>query len=125
MTRRTLLVFVLLILVLSQGYTQQPRPTPPLLGGTSAVPSAPVPSNLIAPQAIPMPFQVAPAPVVEKSLDQLLDTLEALRAQKAELEKKEKELVKSIQQKSDKQAERMKQLGLTPAAATPDRVGRI
>jgi outer membrane protein assembly factor BamA len=55
-------------------------------------------------------------PVKEKSLDQMLDELEALRVQKAQMEKKEQELLKAIQQKAAKQAERMKQLGTTSPA---------
>jgi hypothetical protein len=67
----------------------------------------------------------AVAPPAEKSLDQLLDELEALRAQKAELEKKEAELTKAIRQKAERQADRMNRLGLGAAPGLPDRVGRV
>jgi outer membrane protein assembly factor BamA len=77
---------------------------------------------------IPAPTPTPSAqPAKEKTLDQLLDELTSLRAQKAEMEKKEQDLIKVIQQKALKQNERMRQLGLPPAAtgSSPDRVGRI
>jgi hypothetical protein len=53
-------------------------------------------------------------PLAEKSIDQLLDRLEALRGQKAELEKAEQELVKEIRRKMEKQSDRINRLGITP-----------
>jgi len=113
MKGRTLLVFVLAIVALSQGYTQQPQPVVPITPPSPPLPTAP----------IIVPTQ----PVKEKSLDQLLDDLESLRKQKAELEKKEQDLVKAILQKADKQADRLKQLGLTTKTSLrePSRIGRI
>lgn len=57
----------------------------------------------------------------------MLDELESLRAKKAALEKAEQELVKTIQLKVGKQAERLKMLGVVarPANGQPQRVGRI
>ncbi|OWK38329.1 hypothetical protein FRUB_07449 [Fimbriiglobus ruber] len=56
----------------------------------------------------------------------MLDEFEALRAQKAELEKKEIELTKAIRTLMGKQVERISRLGIVPAvSAAPDRVGRI
>jgi hypothetical protein len=81
-----------------------------------------------APQIVSPPQSppVRPTPL-EKSLEQLLDELQALQAQKAELSKKEQELARAIKQKSDRLTERMKQLGIAAPAATdsPPRVGRI
>ncbi len=113
MNRRTLVVCVVMICVLSQGYTQQPQLVVPI-----APPSPPLPTT---------PAFVPTQPVKEKSLDQLLDDLELLRKQKAELEKKEQDLIKVIQQKADKQADRMKQLGLMikVPSTEPSRIGRI
>jgi outer membrane protein assembly factor BamA len=56
----------------------------------------------------------------------MLDELEALRVQKAEIEKKEQELIKAIQQKAARQAERIRQLIIAPpAAGAPLRISRI
>jgi len=49
----------------------------------------------------------------------MLDSLESLRVQKAELVKKEREVVASINKKIDKQTERMKKLGLEKPPAVP------
>jgi hemolysin activation/secretion protein len=121
MKRLTLLVFVLVIVAFSQGFAQLPSP-----GATTP----PMPPPVIAPPMPPLP--IAPTipsvqPTKEKSLDQLLDELETLRKQKAEMEKKEQELVKLIQQKADKHVERMKQLGVVPreTSGEPKRIGRV
>jgi hypothetical protein len=143
MLLRILSVFVIVVVAFNLGYTQQPKPSVPL---TPTPPGLPTPAQnqpqVIVP-ALPTPVQTpsqviipafptpAPTPSVqpakEKTLDQLLDELTTLRAQKAEMEKKEQDLIKVIQQKAVKQNERMKQLGLppTPAGNSPDRVGRI
>lgn len=58
----------------------------------------------------------------------MLTELESIRAQKAELDRKEKELKAAIAKKLEEQGERLKKLGLAPPAAKgaePDRVGRI
>lgn len=60
----------------------------------------------------------------EKSVGQLLDELERVQAQKAELENKEQELKAAIRRGLVKQAERLNKLGVDPNAE-PDRVGRI
>src|SRR5579872_3238224 len=140
MLLRILAVFAILIVALSLGYTQQPKPTAPV---APAPPGLPTPAQsqpqvfvptLPAPvQSQPQVFLTIPAPAPtpsaqpakEKTLDQLLDELTSLRAQKAEMEKKEQDLIKTIQQKTLKQNERMKQLGLTATGSSPDRVGRI
>lgn len=141
MLLRIFTVFGIVVVALSLGYTQQPKPSVPT---TQAPPSLPVPTQSqpqvfvpSLPAAVQSPSQVivpslpTPAlspsaqPAKEKTLDQLLDELISLRAQKAEMEKKEQDLIKSIQQKTAKQNERMKQLGLTATGNSPDRVGRI
>jgi hypothetical protein len=136
----TLFAFVLLVLVSDQCYTQPPSPYPsPVVPTTTpGLPSSPqnrtVPSPVqqvvpaITVPAVPLaptPSTVPPPPII--SLDQMLDELEALRVQKSELEKKEQDMIKAIQQKAGKQAERLKQLGIAlPAVAkSPIRVGRI
>lgn len=144
MTIRTLSVLVLLMLVSGHGYSQ-PAPSPHLLNSPPVsslpqnIPSAPpavpvIPASNMPPPNIPPITPAIPVfpqptimPVKEKSLDQLLDELETLRAQKAEIEKKEQALTKTIQQKATKQADRMMQLGITPPApaGAPIRVGQI
>ena len=151
MTRRILPVLTILLFltlafaVASEAVRQQPSPVPtPMVSAqhqidpkpafTAKHQSAPLQVQGVQPVqpvmptltgSIPPTAQGVPATV--KSLDQLLDDLEKLRAKKAELEKMEQQLIKAIQEKSQKQAERMKQLGVAPQAApgTTHRVGRI
>ncbi|WP_171471993.1 POTRA domain-containing protein [Frigoriglobus tundricola] len=69
-----------------------------------------------------------PTPPPEKTVEALLNELEQVQAQKAELEKKEQELKTTVRKKLEQQAERLNKLGVTPAPAKPaqpDRVGRI
>ena len=106
---RNLLVPALLLVACGVAYTQsQPRGIP-----SPGVPTAPQP----VPQSVPSEPQpaVTPSsvPLAEKTLDQLLDRLEALRAQKAELEKAEQEVVKEIRRKLERQADRVNRLGIT------------
>ncbi len=106
MRPRALLVPVLLVAAGGLAYTQ---PVPR---------SAPVPDG---PQLIPPPGVPPTTPRVvgatdvpaERSLDQLLDRLEALRAQKAELERQEQEVVKEIRRKVEKQSDRLQRLGVS------------
>jgi hypothetical protein len=124
MSGRVSLGLAVLVVVLGYGYTQPPP---------AAVPPAvvPIPPVAVRPTAVPqvspgLPGVVTPtAPQAprEKSLDQMLDELESLRAKKAEIEKAEQELIKAIRQKAEKQVERMKLLGVEPSGAK--RVGRI
>jgi outer membrane protein assembly factor BamA len=61
-------------------------------------------------------------------VDDLLNELERVQTQKAELERKEKELKAAVSKKLEEQAERVKKLGIAPPPAKekePDRVGRI
>ena len=52
----------------------------------------------------------------DATIDQLLDQIVKLRQQKAEIEKKEQELMAEVQKKLGKQTERLNQLGI-PAGA--------
>jgi hypothetical protein len=134
MAIRTVLALGIFALLCGTGSTQISQPTRPPQNSALPDPGLPgtphLPTTSTGPRigAVPsLPSTSAAQLPKEKSLDQLLDELEAIRAKKVEMEKAEQELVKAIQQKSTKQAERMKQLGLNPAAATdgPKRVGRI
>jgi hypothetical protein len=102
-------------------YTQvQPRAIP-----ATNVPTAPQPApQSVTDPLLPQPVLQQPTPrpevpLAEKSIDQLLDRLEALRAQKAELEKAEQELVKEIRRKMEKQSDRINRLGITPNDPPP------
>lgn len=83
-----------------------PTTTPPLAGSSGPV----VPP--IGGSAIPSPPPAPPKPPAEKTLDELMDEVEKIRTQKAELEKKEQELVKAIQKKTTEQNARMVKLGI-------------
>jgi Spy/CpxP family protein refolding chaperone len=76
--------------------------------GYTQLPEQPTTSARIPPANVPA---ISPRPVREPSLDQMLDELEALRAQKAQIEKKEAELSRAIREKAAAQAERMNRLG--------------
>ena len=114
---RTVLALITLAAVLSTASAQPPRrpdqprtdaPTPPTGQPQQFLPPDRGPT---VPQQIPPAGPQAPE---DKSLDQLLDELEAVRAQKAELEKREQEVTRAIQRRAEKQAERMNRLGVTP-----------
>lgn len=82
--------------------------SPPSLPPSPSPPRAELPQ--VAPSRPPQPAHAEPAP--DKSLDQLLDRLEALRAQKAELERQEQDVVKEIQRKLERQSDRLQRLGV-------------
>ena len=86
------------------GYSQVPQP--------GSLPPPGIPS-------FPSPSTSPPPSMPEPTVEQMLDSLESLRVQKAELEKRERELVASINKKIDKQTERMKKLGLEKPPAAP------
>ncbi|MBN9521459.1 hypothetical protein J0H58_23555 [bacterium] len=112
MRPRALLVPALLVAASGLAYTQ-PAPRPA---------QVPEPARLIPPPGVPFtPPRPAPAdaPPAEKSLDQLLDRLEALRAQKAELERQEQEVVKEIRRKVERQSDRLQRLGVNDPLLSP------
>lgn len=108
----TRIAFALAVLVAACGVavTRPPPPPPPPSG--PPIPPAIIPS--------------APTPPPPPPLDQLLDQLEQVQAQKAELAKREESLKQIIRKKLDEQDQRLKKLGLAPPKEKePDRVGRI
>jgi hypothetical protein len=96
--------------------TQPSQSNPPTVTPTDVIPAVPVapsaPSNTIPPPAVP-------AAPLEQTVDQMLDRLEHLRAQKAEIERKEQELLSAIRKKIEKQSERLDRLGITPRPPEP------
>jgi hypothetical protein len=100
---KTLLaVIVLVVVAAGTVYTQAPPPSPDL---------PKFPSDIATGQAVPKP---------EPTLDQLLDQIEKIRAQKAELEKQEQALAAEVRKKMVKQTERLNKLGLgTPVPPPP------
>jgi len=116
MRTRILLVSVgLLVSVCGIAHTKQTAPP----AGTS-VPELPGPAPFVVPEAARQPSKPVEVPLAELSVDQLLDKLEKLRAQKTELEKQEQELLKAVRTKVDKQSDRLTKLGVVrtePAVA--------
>ena len=109
MRRPILLVAISLLAIAGVGQTQQPQ-LPPV---TITLPE-PVPVPQMGPM-IPQPQRLVPTVAtkpVDPTVDQMLDELEALRIQKAELEKKESEMVAAIGKKVETQSARMKKLGI-------------
>jgi hypothetical protein len=94
-------------------------------GAQPAPPAAPPPAGVVLPvdQAVPPP----PAPGDQPNrvtIDDLMAKLESIKAQKAALEKAEKEVVARLKQKMKEQQQRLKKLGVsaeesdTPQAAS-------
>jgi hypothetical protein len=117
--KSTIAIAALAVLVVAgTSYTQQaPRPTssPPAVAPTDTIPPvsvAPAPPANIPPSYVPVASQ-------ELTVDQMLDRLQQLRAQKAEIEKKEHELLNAIRKKVEKQTERLERLGVTPRPPEP------
>jgi ABC-type Fe3+-hydroxamate transport system substrate-binding protein len=106
-------VAALLAIAGGVAYSQAPKPAPPAPGT-----SAPAPPELIPPSGVPV-VPVAPAAPQEKTIDQILDDLERVRLQKAELEKKEQELIKEARRRLEKQADRANRLGVVPVPPEP------
>jgi len=95
-------VIVLVVVAVGTVYTQAPPPSPDL---------PKFPADMAPGEAVPKP---------EPTLDQLLDQIEKIRAQKAELEKQEQALAAEVRKKMVKQTERLNKLGLgTPTPAPP------
>jgi hypothetical protein len=97
-------------------------PPPPAASVSPLLPSVGLPAG--SPQAIliqgSLPVPAAPAVEKPQTVDQLLDELAAVKAQKEELERKEKAIVAALQERLLAQRERLKKLGIEaakPAAA--------
>jgi hypothetical protein len=108
-----------------------PAVTPPVFPNTSQPSVVPSAARPPAAQTIPS-FELPslpshpnpPAPPAEKSIEQTLDELERVQAQKAELDKKELELKAAVRKKLEQQSERLNKLGVRKVVE-PDRVSRI
>ena len=98
----TAIVALALLAVAGVGYSQIPPPAIGLL---------PPPPHEV--QLVPVLEQSA-APQ-EQSVEQMLDTVDALRLQKAILEKREKAIIEELNKKVEKQSERMRKLGIGSA----------
>jgi len=96
----TLTVLVLLVVAVGTVYTQPPPPTPAQeLPAPLNVPSAPA-------------MQPAPAQPKERTINQLLDEIQAVRVQKAELAKREQSLMAEVRKLIEQQNERLNKMGL-------------
>ena len=108
-----------LLVVVGVTLAQQPKVAPlppppdysaPVVPHAYTPPSAP--PVYIQPQALPTAREAKPD---EMTLEQLLDAVDGFRAQKAELEKKEKAFMKVVHQKAGKLKERIEGIdGVTP-----------
>jgi hypothetical protein len=121
-SNRATLLFVCLMLAAAAGIglTQPPSAPAPVAPPVLVAPSPQVP-------ALPEPFSppqpsvlVAPGTLVPdapSTLDQLIERLTQVRAQKAELERQEKALVEQLKQKLHQYREHLNKLGITDAPA--------
>lgn len=88
-----------------------PGTVPIPMPADQAPPRPPVSFQFQIPLTQPQPSPAVASPKLEEmSLDQLLDAVEGLRARKAELEKKEQEMLKLINRKAEEQKERIDRL---------------
>jgi hypothetical protein len=83
--------------------------------GVALTQPPPAPGPNIPPVSPPLATPpVIPTPPPPPTLDQLLDQLEQVQTQKAELAKREESLRQIIRKKLDEQDQRLKKLGLAP-----------
>jgi hypothetical protein len=120
------LVAVTATLLVVVGITLAQQPIPPAfpldptpgIAPPIANPTAPV-KPALTPISVPASAPTSPKPE-EMSIDQLIEGVENLRAQKAELDKKEQAMIKLIQRKAEKQKERIDGLDIgAPASGAP------
>jgi hypothetical protein len=101
-------VLVLLVVGVGMVYTQTPPPSPPDL---PKVPSLGLPA---------IPEEKPAAEPKEPTIDELLNKIEKIREQKAELDKQEQAAVAEVKKRMVKQTERLNKLGLgAPVPAPP------
>jgi hypothetical protein len=110
--KTTLAVLILLVVAVGTVYTQVPP-----LPSRNDQPGLPSVNDPNFGNLRPEPGQ--PSQPKEVTLDQLLDQIEKVRAQRAELEKKEKALMVEARKLFDKQAERINKLGLGTPGQPP------
>ena len=103
--------------VLAQAPT---NPVPPLPGPPASVKVPTQPELSPDPEPIPSVQRKAE----DQTLEQLLDAVEIVRAQKAELEKKEQALRKALQKKMEKLKERIEKLDVGTPPVAPANVSR-
>lgn len=96
----TAIVAVALLAVAGVGYTQVPPALPGLATPVEVSPLLPFSTleQSVAPQ--------------DQTVEQMLDAVDALRQQKAQLEKQEKAIIEQLNKKVEKQSERMRKLGI-------------
>jgi hypothetical protein len=84
------------------------------------IPAAnPIPAGLPSPVPVQnAPVEAAPKPD-DMSIDQLIDAVEQIRTQKADLEKKEQAMLKTLRTKAAKQKERIDGLDVGQPPAVP------
>jgi hypothetical protein len=104
--KTTIAVLVLLVVTVGTVYTQSPPALP------NDLPK--LPNDFPTVQTTPNQ-NLATGPTIE----QLLDRIEKIRAQKAELEKQEQAAVAEVRKKMVTQTERLNKLGLGAPAAPP------
>ena len=111
MRSQILLTVISFVVACGSARTQQPSVVPPPVVGVQPAP--------------PIRTALPPTPPAERSVEDLLTTIENLRAQKAELDKVEAEMTAALRKKLQQQTERLEKLGIASKPAEPDRVGRI
>jgi hypothetical protein len=97
---KTSIAVLVLLAAVGTVYTQAPPPIPATEG--------------IAPQSLPATPTVGSAASApkERSINQLLDEIQTVRAQKAELAKREQALMAEVRKLVEQQNERLNKMGL-------------
>ena len=107
---KTSIAVLVLLVVAGVVYTQPPPPIPAPEGPTlPRVPAAPS-------------VQDGPSQPKERSVNQLLDEIQAVRKQKDELAKKEQALMAEVRKLVDQQNERLNKMGLGTPVQPPQSV---
>jgi hypothetical protein len=103
--KTSIAVLVLLVLAAGTVYTQSPSVSP------DNMPRLPIVNEQNLLPAVPQPPAQRSTPKTQ-TIEQLREEIEQVRAQKMELEKREKPLALEVRKLLDKQTERLNRLGL-------------
>jgi hypothetical protein len=104
---KTSIAVLVLLVAVGTVYTQAPPPTPATEG--------------IAPQSLPATPTVgsAASAAKERSINQLLDEIQAIRVQQKDLVRREQVMLAEVRKLVEQQNERLKQMGLSAPLQPP------
>jgi hypothetical protein len=118
---------LLIALASGHGYPQSEKVTPEVKNPPRLVDDLQPPKDEPPPRrAVPIidapPVIRVATPAAAQTVDELINRLEELRKQKAELEKQEKAVVEQLRERLKSQSDRLAKLGIVPLAPEPREV---